>query len=76
MLQEAEDSYYLTVKYLLELANKAYDLFVSSEVEEKRQIIKLVLSNLRVDGKEVRYEAVKPFDTILNYANSQSWLPS
>lgn len=37
--------------------------------------MKLVLSNLRVKGKEVRYEAVKPFDTILAFANSQSWLP-
>ena len=34
-------------KYLLELTTRAYDLFMSSEVEEKRQLIKLVLSNLR-----------------------------
>ncbi len=75
MLQEAEDSYYITAKYLLELANKAHKLFIGSEVEEKRQLVKLVLSNLRVEGKEVRYDAVKPFDTILNFADSQSWLP-
>lgn len=75
MLQEAEDNYYITAKYLLELANKAYELFKSSEVEERRQLIKLVLSNLRVEGKLVRYEAIKPFGTILNYAYSQSWLP-
>ena len=42
-LQEAEDKYYITVKYLLELSTRAYDLFMSSEVEEKRQLIKLVL---------------------------------
>jgi len=75
MLQEAEDNYYMTAKYLLELANRAYDLFMSSEVEERRQLLKLVLSNLRVEGKEVRYDAVKPFDTILSFADSQSWLP-
>lgn len=75
ILQEAEDNYYITAKYLLELANRAYELFKSSEVEERRQLIKLVLSNLRVEGKSVRYEAIKPFDTLLNYADRQAWLP-
>ena len=75
MLQEAEDNYYITAKYLLELANKAYDLFKSSEVEERRQLLKLVLQNLRVEGKTVRYDALKPFDTILNYSDHQSWHP-
>jgi hypothetical protein len=74
MLQDAEDNYYITAKYLLELANRAYDLFVSSEVEERRQLLKLVLSNLRIDGKEVCYDVVKPFDSFLVSANSQSWL--
>ncbi len=75
MLQEAEDNYYITVKYLLELANRAYELFMRSEVEERRQLIKLVLSNLRVEDKIVRFEAIKPFDTLLNYADRQAWLP-
>src|SRR3989338_8558012 len=74
ILQEAEDNYYITAKYMLELANRAYDLFKSSEVEERRQLIKLVLSNLRVEDKLVRYDAIKPFDTILNYAERQAWL--
>ncbi len=76
MLQEAEDNYYITAKYLLELSNRAYELFKSSEVEERRQLIKLVLSNLRVEGKLVRYDGLKPFDTILNYADNQLWLPN
>ena len=74
VLQEAEDNYYITATYLLELANRAYDLFKSSEVEERRQLLKLVLQNLRVEGKEVRYDLIKPFDTILVYADSKSWL--
>ena len=74
LLQEAEDNYYITAKYLLELANRAYDLFVSSEVTERRQLIKLVLSNLRVEGKTVRYDALKPLDEILNCSDRQLWL--
>lgn len=75
LLQEAEDNYYITANYLLELANRAYELFKSSELEEKRQLIKLVLPNLVVEGKKVRYEAAKPFNAILNCADSQLWLP-
>lgn len=74
MLQEAEDNYYVTAKYLLELANKAYELFESSEVEERRQLIKLVLQNLELEGKKVQFQAQKPFDTILNYNDNQLWL--
>jgi len=38
---------------------------------KKRQLVKLVLQNLKVDGETVHYEAIKPFDTILNYADNQ-----
>jgi len=75
MLQEAEDNYYITTKYVLELASRAYELFKSSEVEERRQLIKLVLSNLSVEGKNLVFQAKKPFDTIINYADRKLWLP-
>ena len=64
-LQEAEDNYYVTAKYLLDLANRAFDLFMSSEVDEKRQLIKFVLSNLRLDDKKLLWDVEKPFDLIL-----------
>jgi len=75
LLQEAEDNYYITAKYLLELSNRAYDLFLSSEVEERRQLIKLILQNFRLEGRLLRYDLIKPFDTVLNCADGQSWLP-
>lgn len=71
MLQEAEDNYYLTARYLLELANRAYDLFASSEVEERRQLLKLVLLNLKLTGKTLVYQAQKPFDTFLAYHDNK-----
>lgn len=72
-LQEAEDNYYITAKYILELTNRAYEIFIGSEVEEKRQLLGLVLSNLRIEDEKVLYEAQKPFDTIINYADDQRW---
>ncbi|PIY80791.1 MAG: hypothetical protein COY80_01030 [Candidatus Pacebacteria bacterium CG_4_10_14_0_8_um_filter_42_14] len=74
LLQDADDQYFISAKYILEISKRAKQLFESSKVEHKRQIIKLVLSNLTLDGKKLRYEAIKPFDTILNCADSQRWL--
>ncbi len=74
-LQEADDNYYITVQYLLKLANHAYDLFLSSEVEEKRQLIKLVLSNLKLTDENLVYDVQKPFDVILKCTEDQVWRP-
>lgn len=59
---------------MLELANRAYELFVSSEVQERRQLIKLVLQNLRIEDRIVRYDAIKPFDGILNFTDRSDLL--
>ncbi len=64
-LQEAEDNYCLTAKYVLNLADRAYDLFISSEVEEKRQLITLVLQDVKMDGKKIVYDVQKPFDLMI-----------
>lgn len=72
-LQEAEDNYYITAKYVLNLTNRAHELFLSSEVEEKRQLIKLVLSNLRIENENVLYNVQKPFNLIVNCSDSQLW---
>ncbi len=74
LLKEAEDSYFVTATYLVDLTQRAYELFRSSEVEERRQLIKLVLSNLRIEGKKVLYEAQKPFDMLLDFSDRQAWL--
>jgi hypothetical protein len=64
-LQGAEENYYLTTRYILELAHRAYDLFVSSEVDERRQLINLVLQNVRIEGENVVWHVQKPFDLLI-----------
>lgn len=72
-LSKVDDEYYLQVTYLVEIAKRAGELFRSSIAEEKRQLLALVLSNLQIKGKKVLYSVQKPFDTILDCANSLSW---
>ena len=71
----ADEEYYITAEYLLKLANRAYDLFMSSEADEKRQLIKMTLQNLKLDGKKIDFELVKPFDQVFACTSRQSWLP-
>jgi len=71
----ADEEYYITAEYILKLANRAYDLFMSSEADEKRQLIKMTLQNLKLDGRKIDFELVKPFDQVFACTNRQSWLP-
>jgi len=72
-LQGAEDNYYITAKYVLNLLNRAYDLFKSSEVDERRQLIKLVLQNLRIEDEKLLYDVQKPFDLIVKNGDRKLW---
>lgn len=74
-LHYADEEYYITADYLLQLASRACELFESSEAHEKRQLLKLTLQNLRLEGNLVRYDLLKPFDKIALFASRQQWLP-
>ena len=64
----------MTSEYLLKLASNAGKLFESSEVHEKRLLLKMVLQNLRLEGKKAQYDWINPFDKIAFYASRQAWL--
>ena len=71
----ADEEYYFTSEYLLQLASRAYDLFMSSEAEGKRQLLQLILRSLKLEGKKVEFELVKPFDKVFACSSRQCWLP-
>jgi len=51
-------------------------LFESSEVAEKRQILKLLLQNPTVNGKKLEFSIASPFNLVLELADSPNWLPT
>lgn len=73
-LQIADEEYYITSDYILNLASRADELFESSEPIEKRQLIKFALQNLELKGNKARYDWIKPFDKLAFYASRQAWL--
>ncbi|MBF0104948.1 MAG: recombinase zinc beta ribbon domain-containing protein [Deltaproteobacteria bacterium] len=58
---EADESFNMTLSTLLELASRAYELFESSKVDQKRQLINFTLSNLALKGTTLEYQIRKPF---------------
>ncbi len=73
-IEQIEDDYYGTVNHLLKLSKNATKLFEKANIEQKRSLINIVLSNLQLDGKELRWELKKPFDTMAFCTVSGNWL--
>lgn len=61
---QADHEYHITVSRVLDLAKRASQIFESSEVNEKRQILGMLLSNCRVSEGKLLWELKSPFDVI------------
>ena len=59
---------------VFELANKSYELFKSSEVDDKRKIINLLFPNLQMDGRKLAFTLQKPFDKWIEFKDRPLWL--
>jgi site-specific DNA recombinase len=62
---DADENFYLTANMTLNLAKRAYEIFQSSEPEEKRQLLNFLFQNLKLQGKNLIFELKTPFDTVL-----------
>lgn len=55
------------------LANRASEIFESSEPEEKRQLLSFLLQNCLLNGRKLEYTLKSPFNTILEVAHDPDW---
>ena len=58
---------------ILELANKAYFLYLRQPAAEKAKLLRIVLSNCLVDTASVYPTYRKPFDLIFERAQKEEW---
>ena len=72
-LQQADKRFEMTLDVMLDLASKSYTLFESSRNTEKREILKLLFSNLTLNGENLDYIYRKPFNLFVNLESSQQW---
>ena len=59
----------ISMKHLLEVVSRIYELYASSEIDRKRKILKLVFPNFWLDGRKLSYDIKKPFDEFIKGAN-------
>jgi site-specific DNA recombinase len=59
----------------LELANRAYFLYLKQPPAEKAKLLRIVLSNCKVDATSVDPTYRKPFELIFQRVKNEEWLP-
>ena len=72
---KADKSFYITASLVLELAQRAYKLFMSSKLARRRQLLGILLSNSTLNGKDLKIHLKTPFNSILAYQESPDLCP-
>lgn len=71
---QADENYYITASTVLNLAKGALELFESSEVPQKREILNYLLQNCTATGKNLDFTIRSPFNEILSISNQPTGL--
>jgi len=72
-LENVPPERYLNASCILELANKAYFLYVRQDHAKRAKLLKLVLSNCGIDAVSLYPTYRKPFDLIFQKAKTEEW---
>lgn len=68
------DEWYGNISAIMELVRDAPLLFAQSSIMyQKRQLVKLLFSNLELCGKELRWKLKRPFDSMVKIKGCPSW---
>ena len=65
--EKADQNFYITANMVMNLAARAREIFESSEVDEKRQLLNFVFQNLKLEGKNLSIDTCEPFTTLVDY---------
>lgn len=68
--EKADHNFYVTANMVMNLAARVKEIFESSEVDEKRQLLNFVFQNLKLDGKNLSIDTCEPFTTLVDYKKS------
>ena len=71
--EQSESTNLLTIERILELANKAYFLYVTQKPAEQAQLLRKVILNCSIDGASLTPTYRKPFDVIFKRAKTEEW---
>ena len=72
-LHESNAERVLSAKRTLELANKAYSLYLTRNSTEQAKLLRMVLLNCSIDAVSIYPTYRKPFDMIFERAKTEEW---
>ncbi len=72
---KADENFYITASKVLDLSNRALEIFESSEVKEKRALINLLLQNSLLSERKLLFSLRSPFYMIAKCGQIKDWLP-
>ena len=67
--EKADHNFYVTANMVMNLATRAREIFESSEVDEKRQLLDLVFQNLQLKDGSLSFSVREPFLTMMDFKN-------
>ena len=70
---KADENFYITASKVLDLANNALEIFESSEVNEKRALMNLLLQNPLLSGRKLLFSLRSPFYMIAKCGQNENW---
>jgi site-specific DNA recombinase len=71
---QGNHNFYITANKIIDISQRAWEIFESSEVEEKTQLLNFLLQNCELEGKKLLYKLKTPFNGVLEYAQTGSML--
>ena len=72
--QRGEGAFRTTLESLISVASRAGEIFERSKLEQKRQLLAFVFSNLSLRGKKLEFSLRSPFDLMVNRQGHAGWL--
>jgi hypothetical protein len=63
---KGNQNFHITANKLIDLASRAWEIFESSEVQEKTQLLNFLLQNCELQGKKLSFKLKIPFEGILD----------
>lgn len=71
---ELDETHLITIHKVLRLAKFSREIFESSNLEEKQQLLRFVYSNLKLDGETLHAELKEPFFSMQKIGEQPIWL--
>ena len=74
ILAQDDKEFEIGVAQVLQLVENATEIWKSSQLSKKRDILGLLFTNFYVSGESVGFTLVEPFKDMLEYSDSPIWL--